>query len=124
VEKEHPIHGIGLYSTWVHVDSRGYRVLWKDSGTNVKGSFFIGDNYKLYKAPEPAKQEDDDMMTDKEIYEAVQRHAKTMNVPEWAKKSFQEAIDAGITDGSDPCALIPRYQAAIMALRAMKKAEE
>ena len=42
-------------------------------------------------------------------------------LPEWARKEFDEAIKAGITDGSNPCALIPRYQAAIMALRAMRK---
>ena len=32
-----------------------------------------------------------------------------------------EAVKAGITDGTNPCGLIPRYQAAIMALRASKK---
>lgn len=108
--------GIGYYSTWVHVDTRGYRALWRDYGTNTKGTFGIGQNYTLYKAKEPEKE-----MTDKEIYEAVQRHAKTLAVPDWAKKEYSEAIKAGITDGTNPCGLIPRYQAAIMALRAAKK---
>jgi len=123
VEAEHPIHGIGYYSTWVHVDSRGYKVLWKDYGSNTKGTFGIGNNYKLYKAKDPEPPEEDDM-TDKQVYEAFIRYTKTLTLPTWAVKEYNEAKAAGITDGSDPCALIPRYQAAIMALRSMKKAEE
>ena len=44
--------------------------------------------------------------------------------PEWAKKELAEAIDMGITDGTRPMQMIPRYQAAIMALRAVKAAKE
>lgn len=108
--------GIGYYSTWVHVDTRGYRALWRDYGTNTKGTFGIGKNYTLYKAKEP-----EDTMTDKEVFEAFNRYAKTQTLPQWAKKEFKEAVKAGITDGSNPCGMIPRYQAAIMALRASKK---
>ena len=108
--------GIGYYSTWVHVDTRGYRALWRDYGTNTKGTFGIGKNYTLYKAKEP-----EDTMTDKEVFEAFNRYAKTQTLPQWAEKEFKEAVKAGITDGSNPCGLIPRYQAAIMALRASKK---
>lgn len=111
--------GIGYYSTFTHIDSRGYRVLWKDYGSNTKGTFGIGNNYQQYEAREPEPQEEE--MTDKQIYEALQRHAKTLQLPAWAKKEFEEAKAAGITDGSEPMALIPRYQAAIMALRASKK---
>jgi hypothetical protein len=42
-------------------------------------------------------------------------------VPDWAKADFDAAVKAGITTGASPCALIPRYQAAIMAYRAAKK---
>lgn len=70
-------------------------------------------------------------MTDKEIYEACQRHAGTMPVPKWAadetteeKECYERAIDNGITDGTNPMLLIPRYQAAIMANRAYEKAIE
>ena len=108
--------GIGYYSTFTHVDTRGRKVLWKDSGSNVKGTFGIGKNYTLYKAKEP-----EDTMTDKEVFEAFNRYAKTQTLPTWAVKEYNEAVKAGITDGSDPCGLIPRYQAAIMALRASKK---
>lgn len=50
LEDRYTNHGIGYYSTFVHIDSRGYKSYWKDSGSNVKGSFFIGKNYESYKA--------------------------------------------------------------------------
>ena len=45
-------------------------------------------------------------------------------VPDWAKAEYREAVDLGITDGTAPTMLIPRYQAAIMALRAVKAAKK
>lgn len=113
--------GIGYYSTFIHLDFRGYGVLWKDKGSNTKTTFGLGDNYKMYKAKVEEKPVEDDIMTDKEIYEAVQRYANKLEVPAWAKKELEEAKAAGITDGSNPMALIPRYQAAIMAYRANKR---
>lgn len=44
------------------------------------------------------------------------------DVPDWALEEFAHAVAIGITDGSSPQAKIPRYQAALMALRAYKKA--
>lgn len=132
LEDNYPYHGIGYYSTFVHIDSRGYKVYWKDSGSNTKGSFHIGKNYTEYKAREtvkpvitpkpvtPTKPKEEDKMTDKEIYDALNRYTKTLPLPEWAREEWQEAIDMGITDGSNPMQLIPRYQAAIMAKRAVK----
>lgn len=40
-------------------------------------------------------------------------------IPEWAESEFKNAIALGITDGNHPDTLIPRYQAAIMAYRAV-----
>lgn len=60
-------------------------------------------------------------MTGKEIYEKLNEYLKTQTIPSWAEKELQEAIEAGITDGTDPMQLIPRYQAAIMAKRAVQK---
>lgn len=59
-------------------------------------------------------------MTGKEIYDALQGYLKEQSVPEWAKSELAEAVSLGITDGSNPCQLVPRYQAAIMTLRAVK----
>ncbi len=58
-------------------------------------------------------------MTGEEIYKKLDDYLRTQSVPDWAKDEFQQAIDAGITDGTSPTALIPRYQAAIMAKRAL-----
>lgn len=45
-------------------------------------------------------------------------------LPEWAKEEFAEAAGLGITDGERPMELIPRYQAAIMAKRALERKNE
>lgn len=49
----------------------------------------------------------------------AQSYAATLEAPGWAKQEIQEAINLGITDGRNPMVLIPRYQAAIMAKRAV-----
>ncbi len=64
--------------------------------------------------------EGDDIMTGQEIYTALNDYLKNQSVPLWAEKEFQEAVDMGLTDGSEPLTLIPRYQAAILAKRAVK----
>ena len=68
------------------------------------------------------EQEQEETMTGKEIYDALNAYTATLPVPDWAKKELEDAKAAGITDGTNPMQLIPKYQAAIMALRA-KKAE-
>ncbi len=70
-----------------------------------------------------AESEGEDM-DGKELYERLNQYLREQPVPEWAEKELKEAIDAGITDGTDPCALVPRYQAAIMAKRALQQREE
>lgn len=64
--------GIGYYSTFTHVDTRGHSVKWKDSGSNVKGTFGIGRNYELYRAKivENVKQEEPEL-TIEEIKHAL-----------------------------------------------------
>ena len=59
-------------------------------------------------------------MTGEEIYTALQDYFKDQPLPDWAAEELKEAIDLGITDGKSPMQLIPRYQAAIMAKRAVK----
>ena len=57
-------------------------------------------------------------MTGKEIYDALNDYLKKQPAPAWAREEVAEAVRLGITDGKEPMALIPRYQAAIMAKRA------
>ena len=69
----------------------------------------------------PYEEEEDENMTGKEIYEALQSYLRTQSVPSWAKEELEEAVRLGVTDGKNAMELIPRYQAAIMALRAVKE---
>lgn len=64
----------------------------------------------------------EDNMTGKEIYDALNDYLKKQPIPSWAKSELEEAVKLGITDGKEPMALIPRYQAAIMAKRAREQA--
>ena len=68
-----------------------------------------------------SESEEDMAMTGEQIYNALKEYTDTAEAPEWAKAELQEAVDAGITDGTRPMELIPRYQAAIMAKRAAGK---
>ena len=60
----------------------------------------------------------EDIMTGEEIYNELNNYLKKQPVPSWAKAELEEAVKMGITDGKEPMAMIPRYQAAIMAKRA------
>jgi N-acetyl-anhydromuramyl-L-alanine amidase AmpD len=62
----------------------------------------------------------DETMTGEEIYTKLNEYLKTLDAPAWAKEELAQAVAAGITDGTNPMQLIPRYQAAIMAYRAKK----
>lgn len=63
----------------------------------------------------------DDTMTGEEIYKALNDYCAKQTLPDWAKEEFDKAVALGVTDGSSPMGLIPRYQAAIMAYRAAHK---
>lgn len=60
----------------------------------------------------------EETMTGKEIYEKLTEYLGAQSAPDWAKAELAEAVELGITDGTAPQTLIPRYQAAIMAKRA------
>lgn len=68
--------------------------------------------------PQFDAEKNEDSMTGKEIYDALQAYMKTQQMPAACQEEYQEAVNAGITDGKDPCLLVPRWQAAIMAKRA------
>ena len=64
---------------------------------------------------------EEDIMTGKEIYDALQSYLAEQPTPDWARAELEEAKELGITDGARPMQLIPRYQAAIMAKRAAER---
>lgn len=64
---------------------------------------------------------EEDTMTGEQIYKALNEYLREQPCPNWAQTELDEAVAMGITDGTRPCELIPRYQAAIMAKRAAEK---
>ena len=62
----------------------------------------------------------EDDMDGKEIFDKLNEYMKTQSLPNDAKirKEYEEAVRMGITDGTGPCQLVPRWQAALMAKRA------
>lgn len=71
----------------------------------------------------PFDKYEEDTMTGKEIYDALNSYLKTQSMPADAKirAEYEEAKRLGITDGTNPCQLIQRWQAALMAKRAVEK---
>lgn len=91
---------------------------WDDHGKFTSSMILAG------KYPPPMPRFEEEEMTEAEVIEIIRKYEAQKAkepLPAWAKKEMDEAIKLGITDGSNPCALIPRYQAAIMALRAIRK---
>lgn len=127
-------------TSWAHVGlverTDGERVYTVEgnasgaSGVTPNGGGVVRKGYALtydriagYGRPDwPAAEEgeEEDMLTGKEIVERINEYTAALPVPDWAEGELREAVEMGITDGSDPTGLIPRYQAAIMALRAAK----
>ena len=84
---------------------------------------------KYTQQAKPTTPQEDDTLTQTDFNKMFKiamdeylKELKTQSIPNWAKEDgeYAKAVELGITDGSDPCAFIPRYQAAIMALRAVK----
>lgn len=71
--------------------------------------------------PQYDPEQKEDIMTGKEIYDALNDYLSKQPVPAWAKAELEEAKRMGITDGSDLMQLIPRYQAVILAKRAAER---
>ena len=76
----------------------------------------------------PDYDEEDDMnidkLTDADILKLANRIQSVLGkqpVSSGLSKEYNEAKDAGITDGTNPCAFATRAQAAVMDLRSMKK---
>lgn len=64
---------------------------------------------------------EEDNMTGEQIYSKLNEYLREQPAPEWAKAELEQAVAMGITDGTRPMELVPRYQAAIMAKRAAEQ---
>lgn len=74
-------------------------------------------------AEEVNRRLEEDNMTGEEIYVKLNDFLRSQPAPDWAKAELELAIAMGITDGTRPMELVPRYQAAIMAKRAVEQAK-
>lgn len=124
LEAFYPKHGIGLYPTFVHIDSRGYKVYWLNKGNNVVQSFSKGNLHLQYKAQqpvEPAAQQEDNEVTEQRVVEIIAEYlANNGGVTEWFKKDIEEGKAIGITDGTRPQQYATRQEVVAMVMRAIR----
>lgn len=105
--------GIGRYSTFTHVDARPGLSKWdQTSGKQVVVSTF-GGQWQF-------KEEND--VTEERVKELIREalSGEGKAAPEWAKKEWEEAKLAGITDGSRPEGYAKRDEVASMIIRAIE----
>ena len=62
-------------------------------------------------------------LSGEEIYNRLQAYCLAQPLPAWAEAEYAEAVARSLTDGENPMLFAPRYQAAILALRALRAAE-
>ena len=131
LEARYPKHGIGLYSSFVHIDSRGYKSYWKTTGSNVVTTFGLGKLYEKYKATEADQEQEELEMTMPEIKKALLadkdfcrqcaevyiNELKNKPVSAWAEEDVAWAKSNGISDGTSPQVFISREQAMAMVHR-------
>lgn len=98
------------------------------SGVIANGGCVARKSYPIsmakYGRPNYSILEEVEDMTGEQIYKKLNEYLREQPLPKWAEAELKEAMDLGITDGNNPCELIPRYQASIMAKRAVKAAME
>ena len=99
VEAYYPITGFGLYSTFVHVDTRGYKVRWKNSGSNTVFSFNLGDIYVNYKA-----KPQDNQITEEEFAQMMEVYLSEVAEEKpnaWSKEECDWAVKNGYFQGDE-----------------------
>ena len=80
-----------------------------------------------YSAAKEVNKEDNDMPSYEQWKEYMSRYREELRADHdqcWAEEELAAAVAAGITNGVRPHDFVPREEAAIMALRGMKRQEE
>ena len=75
--------------------------------------------WEMFKKRISETKEVNEEMTGEEIYNKLNEYLASQSVPDWAQEELQEAVKLGITDGTNLMQMVPRYQAALMARRAV-----
>lgn len=94
-----PLHGIGLYTSFVHVDTRGKKSYWVNSGSSVVMSFNLGDLYKEYDAK---KQEVKENVTQEEFNIMMENYLATLaekDPGEWSEEAREFVCENGLMQG-------------------------
>lgn len=135
LEARYPKHGIGLYSSFVHIDSRGYKSYWRDAGSKVVTTFGLGSIYEKYKATEENREEELELtipeikkalLADRDFCrqcaEVYINEQKSKPVSDWAQQEgvVEWAKSNGISDGTAPQGFLTREQAMAMLSRLFK----
>lgn len=63
-------------------------------------------------------------LTGRDIVDKLNAYQAGLEAPEWAREELAEAMEMGITDGTQPMRYVPRFEAALMAKRAARAREE
>ena len=104
IEAFFPKTGCGLYSTFVHIDTRGYKVRWKNTGNNVVSSFGLGNLYLNYKKPTQGKIEaqEEEEMTQEQFEDFAQKNMDKISfryipwyMPLSSENEVVEALEQG-----------------------------
>ena len=101
LEAKFPISGIGLYnrtSHFVHIDTRGYKVYWRNKGNATCKTFGLGKQYEQYKAKE---QEEDEMTQEQfnKMMDAYLTERAKQEPGSWSADARKWAEKNGIIQG-------------------------
>lgn len=100
LESLFPLHGIGLYPSFVHVDTRGKKSYWVNSGSSVVMSFHLGDLYKQYDAK---KKEEEERVTQEEFDKMMNNYLATLaekDPGEWSEEAREFVCENGLMQGN------------------------
>lgn len=99
LESLFPLHGIGLYPSFVHVDTRGKKSYWVNSGSSVVMSFHLGDLYKQYDAK---KKEEEENVTQEEFNVMMENYLAILaekDPGEWSEEAREFVCEQGLMQG-------------------------
>ena len=118
-----PKTGIGLYGSFVHVDTRGYAVRWKNTGSNTVKAFGLGKIYEKYRA-QKNENNGNDGKEEEEMTQAQFDKMLDKKPNDWSEEDRKWAeenkIIQGDPDGSKRYgSFITREEAAAMIHRAV-----
>lgn len=100
LESLFPLHGIGLYPSFVHVDTRGKKSYWVNSGSSVVMSFHLGDLYKQYDAK---KKEEEENVTQEEFNVMMENYLAILaekDPGEWSEEAREFVCENGLMQGN------------------------